>query len=71
MYKLFGRLRDYEKTQIYAYLHIFNAKKAILLEKLKKKVDSKINIIEIEYKEPVFIDIKQKLMKFAVFSSIS
>jgi hypothetical protein len=67
MYKLFGKLRNYEKTQIYAYLHIFNAKKAILLEKLKKKVDSKINIIEIEYKEPVFNDIKQKLMKFAVF----
>jgi hypothetical protein len=67
MYKLFGRLRDYEKTQIYSYLYVFNAKKAILLEKLKKKVDSKINIIEIEFKDVIFDHIKSKLMKFAVF----
>ena len=67
MYKLFFKLRDYEKTQVYGYLYIFNTQKAILLEKLKKKTDSKINIIEIEYKDVIFEHIKSKLMKFCVF----
>lgn len=67
MYKLFNNLRSYERTQIYGYLYIFDSHKALLLEKLKKSVNSKINIIEVIYNELIFNEIKRKLYNFAQF----
>ena len=45
--KLFFKLRDYEKVQIYAYLYILDYKEAHLVEFLNKNEDHKINILEI------------------------
>ena len=51
--RLFYKLRDYEKVQIYAYMFALNMKKAHLVEclqtKSKKNPEKNINIIEVDW----------------------
>ena len=48
--KLFNQLRDYEKIQTYAYMNIFDKKKATLVECLKTN-NSEMNFIDIKYQK--------------------
>ena len=63
MNKLFNEFRTYEKVQLMSYLFLFNAKKGFLVEALKKKEESNINIIECiyddEYMQTILSDIKR------------
>lgn len=62
IYKLFYRLRDYEKIQIYAYLYILGITKAKLVENIARKTtndqgeeiedEKDTNIIEIDFSIP-------------------
>jgi len=45
--RLFYKLRDYEKVQIYAYMFIHDYKYGQLIENLRKEKDSKLNIIDV------------------------
>ena len=63
IYKLFYRLRDYEKIQIYAYLYILGITKAKLVENIARKTtndqgeeiedEKDTNIIEIDFSIPI------------------
>ena len=63
MNKLFKELRSYEKVQLMSYLYLFNAQKGFLVEALKKKDATDINIIECafdnEYMQTILSDIKR------------
>lgn len=58
IYKLFYKLRDYEKIQIYAYLYVLGITKAKLVESIVKKGDNEkedskdTNIIEVDFSIP-------------------
>ena len=61
--KLFNELRSYEKVQLMSYLYLFNAQKGFLVEALKKKDSTDINIIEClfdnEYMQTILSDVKR------------
>jgi len=66
--KLFLKLRDYEKVQIFAYLYILEFEKAHLIEFLNKNNDPKINILEVIYNHDYWeIEILSKIYKFIKF----
>ena len=66
--KLFLKLRDYEKVQIFAYLYILNSEKAHLIEFLNKNNDPKINILEVIYDHEYWeIEILSKIYRFIKF----
>jgi len=67
IHKLFYTLKEYEKVQIMCYIHIFSSKKAHLIEALKKKDNTTINIIEVNYDETYMNNIIQKLELFGNF----
>lgn len=63
--KLFYKLRDYEKVQVYAYMSILNLQKAKLVESIKTNNSCDINIIDVEY-DPQWweTEIEAKVSKF-------
>jgi len=65
--RLFYSLKDYEKVQIMCYIYIFNVKKGDLVEALKKKDETLINIINVEYDEEYMKYIIEKLYHFGLF----
>ena len=67
MNRLFYKLRDYEKVQIYAYMYILELEKAKLVECYKKKDSCTINVIDVEF-DQMFWDeeISSKVEEFIV-----
>jgi hypothetical protein len=49
MNRLFYKLRDYEKVQVYAYLYILELDKAKLVECFKQRDSCNINVIDIDF----------------------
>lgn len=49
VHKLFYKLRDYEKVQIFAYMFMLNKKKSKLVECFQNDNDCDINIINVEF----------------------
>lgn len=62
--KLFYELRNYEKVQIICYMYIFSSNKGHLVEALKKKDKSEINIIEVDFDEIYMNNILIHIKKF-------
>lgn len=63
--RLFYKLRDYEKVQIYAYMFIHDYKHGQLIENLRKEKDSKINIIDVDMEEDFWKnDVLEKVLDF-------
>ena len=60
-HKLFGRVRDYEKTQLMAYLHIFQKKRGMLIENF----DGEQNKFELNWDENYWNQIVEKLKAYA------
>jgi len=67
IHKLFYTLRDYEKVQIMAYLHLFKANVGHLVEAHKKENNTLINIIEVEYDKEFMDYIFKHLLEFSIF----
>ena len=67
IYRLFYKLRDYEKVQILAYMFIFNSPKGILIENCKKTKDNSINTISVDFDKEYFDIIINKLKNFSIF----
>ena len=67
MYKLFYKLRDYEKIQLQTYLFINDIKVGYLVESIKKNSKKNINIIKEDFNEIYYNDIIDKLKKFIYF----
>lgn len=64
---LFYKLREYEKVQIMCYIYLFSVNKGCLIEALKTKTSTNINIIEIYYDENYMNNIIEKLNLFGIF----
>ena len=68
MYKLFFKLRDYEKVQIYIYMFINNIDKGYLVESLTKNNNKELNIIEVNFEDEYFNkNIVKNIEKFDKF----
>ena len=68
--RLFYNLRDYEKTQIMAYLNILDLESAHLVESLKNN-SQEMNIIEVDYDNEYWdTEIINKVIKFVKFFNI-
>jgi len=67
MKTLFYTLRDYEKVQIMCYIYLFKTSKGDLVEALKKKDKTDINIIEVNYDEKYMESIILKIITFGHF----
>jgi hypothetical protein len=65
--RIFYELRGYEKVQIMCYLFLHSAERGQLVEALKKKDGTDINVIDIEYDHIYMNGIKEKLIKFIAF----
>ena len=63
IYRLFYRLREYEKIQLYSYMFLCDTKKGHLVE-CSKNDTSKINIIEEEFDEEYWKSIEKPLRNF-------
>ena len=64
MNRLFYKLRDYEKVQVYAYLYILDLEKARLVECLKKD-SCNINVIDIDFEQEFWeSEIMSKISSF-------
>jgi hypothetical protein len=67
IHKLFYTLRDYEKVQIMSYMYLFDSLKGHLVEAHKKKDNTDINIIEVDY-DPIYMNsILEKIIKFSIY----
>ena len=51
MYKLFNKLREYEKIQSYVYMFLLNSKNAKLVETYMINTATDVGIIDIEFDE--------------------
>lgn len=67
MKKLFFELRGYEKVQLMSYLYLFGSSKGLLVEALKGKEKTELNIIECEFDEEFMNSIIQVLFNFALY----
>ena len=68
MYKLFFKLRDYEKVQIYMYMFINSINKGYLVESLTKNHNKELNIIEVDFEHEYFNkNIVENIEKFDNF----
>lgn len=72
VHKLFHKLRDYEKIQIFAYMFILNKNKSKLVECFKKKNECDINIIDVEFdknfwENNICVKIESFIKKFQKF----
>ena len=63
IYRLFYRLRDYERIQIQTYMYIFRAENGVLVESR----DGNINMIDVEFNEAKYEIIINKIKNFANF----
>ena len=64
VYRLFYRLRNYERTQIQSYMYIFDVENAVLVEFLKKGKGI-INIIDVEFNDEKFEIMREKIRSFS------
>jgi len=64
---LFYNLRDYEKVQVYGYMYLHNVSRSHLVEALKSKKETKINIIEVDREEEFMNHILSKTIDFCSF----
>jgi hypothetical protein len=64
---LFYKLRDYEKTQLYGYMHLHHATRSHLVEALRTKKGTKINIIEVEKEDVYMEEVLRKTIHFIEF----
>jgi hypothetical protein len=70
LYKLFYELRNYEKVQIMSYIYLFSLLKGHLVEAHKKKDETKINIIEVQF-DSIYMDyIINKIYIFICFFNV-
>jgi hypothetical protein len=69
VHKLFYELRNYEKVQIMSYMYLFSVYKGHLVEAHKKKDETNINIIEVEYDKNYMDYIINKIVIFIRFFS--
>lgn len=67
MKKLFFELRDYEKVQLMSYLYLFGSSKGFLVEALKGKDKTELNIIECPFDEEFMNNIIQVLGRFSIY----
>lgn len=68
MYKLFYTMRNYEKPQIQSYLKILDKNKGHLVECLKRKTVTKVNVIEEDFDQQYWDDfVMVRLIKFIDF----
>ena len=66
MNRLFYRLRDYEKVQIFSYLYILELENARLVECYKKQNNCNINVIEVGFDQDYWDnEIMSKVVLFA------
>lgn len=63
MYKLFYKMRDYEKIQLQSYLHIFKLNRGFLVENHNQN----INVLEEIYDKQFMDNIIHKLKQFEIF----
>jgi len=68
MNRLFYKLRDYEKVQIFSYLYILEITKARLVECFKKKDSCNINVIDVDFDQDFWDN--EILSKIVSFSSM-
>ena len=64
VYRLFYRLRNYERTQIQSYMYIFDVENAVLVEFLKKG-EGIVNIIDVEFNDEKFEAMREKVKSFS------
>ena len=69
IHKLFYELRNYEKVQIMSYMYLFSVSKGHLVEAHKKKDETNINVIEIQFDEEYMDYIINKILIFIRFFS--
>lgn len=63
--RLFYKLRDYEKVQTMIYMKLLNKTKSRLVETLKKKGDTQMNVIEVSWDQDFWDnEIEPKLNSF-------
>jgi hypothetical protein len=67
VHRLFYSLRDYEKVQIIAYLHLFKCNLGHLVEAHKKDNNTLINIIEVQYDKKFMDYIFEHLLVFSIY----
>ena len=67
IHKLFYQLRNYEKVQIMCYMYLFKSKKGHLVEAHKKKDETNINIIEVDFDQDYMDIILEKIILFCSF----
>jgi hypothetical protein len=63
--KLFYTLREYEKVQIMCYIYLFESVKGDLVEAFKKKDNTAINIIQVDFDQNYMDNIICKLILFS------
>jgi hypothetical protein len=64
--RLFYKLRDYEKVQTMVYMYLLDKKKSRLVESLKGRGETQMNIIEVAWDQEFWDnEIVSKLKKFA------
>jgi len=62
--RIFYELREYEKVQIMCYLFLHGAEKGQLVEALKKKDGTDINVIDVDFDHIYMNKIKERLTQF-------
>jgi hypothetical protein len=65
--KLFYALRSYEKVQLMCYLYLFTCQKGHLVEAYKKKDETDINIIEVDFDKLYMDSILAKIELFCKY----
>ena len=63
IYRLFYKLRDYERVQIQSYMYIFRAEQGVLVE----AKGGQINSIDVEFNDEAYEEIKDRIRRFASF----
>jgi hypothetical protein len=67
MTKMFYELRNYEKVQIMCYIYLFGKEKGHLVEALRKKIGTEINIINVEFDNEYINYIIDKIKIFSEY----
>jgi len=67
MNRMFYELRNYEKVQIMCYIYLFGKEKGHLVEALRKKTGTEINIIDVEFDNEYITYIIDKIKDFSEY----
>jgi len=67
MNRMFYELRNYEKVQIMCYIYLFGKEKGHLVEALRKKTGTEINIIDVEFDIEYINYIIDKIKNFSEY----